>query len=217
MTISLTTGAKYAIAKTYGPAIAFTAITNAAEAVITLPAGHPVVTGEFVEVTSPGWRKLHRRIARVKAVDANDATLERIKTTNVDLYPAGEGVGSIRRITAWDTMSQVKDVKSSGGEQQFADVTDTDDDTERKAPTIRGANTVDFDVYDDPDMPWYETVEAAEELQKPTAFRARLRSGAVAVANAYWSKSKVPSLDKNSGVTAKVSLSYVADPTSYPA
>jgi len=65
MSITLTTGSTLAVARTYGPSITFSTITNVSDAVITTASPHSVVVGEYVEVLS-GWGRLNNRIARAK-------------------------------------------------------------------------------------------------------------------------------------------------------
>jgi hypothetical protein len=93
MAFTLSTGTALAIAQTYGTAVNMTALTNAAEAVATLAAGHSVVVGDFLEVTS-GWGTMNGRIVRVKTVASNDITFEAINTTSLSRFPAGAGVGT---------------------------------------------------------------------------------------------------------------------------
>ena len=54
--ITISTGTSVSIAKTYGPSVAMTALTNSADsvtpAVATLAAGHSVVVGDYIEITS---------------------------------------------------------------------------------------------------------------------------------------------------------------------
>ena len=50
-----------------------------------------------------------------------------INTTDTSKYPAGTGIGSIRKISAWTALSQVKGLSASGGDMQFANVTAIDD------------------------------------------------------------------------------------------
>lgn len=86
MAIIIATGTGVDIASTYGASVNMTAITNATEAVATLAAGHGVVVGDFLEVTS-GWQRLTGRIVRVKTVATNDVTLESINTSSTSLFP----------------------------------------------------------------------------------------------------------------------------------
>ena len=214
MSKTLATRTAFYIAKTYAAAVNMTALTNAAEAVATLAAGHGVVVGDYLEVTS-GWGKLNRRIVRAKTVVTNDVTLEGFNSTSTGNYPAGAGVGSIRRITAWDRLSQVSDISTSGGEQQYEDATDFDNDVEEKIPTIRSAISQSLQVFDDPSLPWYATVAAASEAVSPVGYRMDLPSGSKLVANSYWSLQKEPNVAKNKVITSKIDLSFAAPSMRY--
>ncbi len=146
MAITLSTGTVVAIASTYGTSVSMTAISNASQAVATLAAGHSVVVGDFLEVTS-GWDLLNGRIVRVVTVVTNDITFENINTTSTSLYAAGAGTGSIRRITAWTNITQIQNIAPGGGEQQFVDVTTIVDRTQKQIPTTRSAQTIQLRIY----------------------------------------------------------------------
>jgi hypothetical protein len=82
MSITITTGSTLSVAKTYGPSIAFSTITNASDAVITTSSAHSVAVGEYVEVLS-GWGRLNNRIARAKTgTTGSTLVLENINTTD---------------------------------------------------------------------------------------------------------------------------------------
>lgn len=214
MAKTLATRTAFYIAKTYAAAVNMTALTNAAEAVATLAAGHGVVAGDYLEITS-GWGHLNNRIVRAKAVTTNDVTLEGFNSTSTALYPAGSGTGRIRRITAWDRLSQVFDINSSGGEQQYEDGTDFDNDVEVKIPTLRSAIAQTLQFYDDPTLTWYPTVAAASDAVTPSGFRMDLPSGSKLVANAYWSLQKEPVVQRNKVIASKIDLTYVAPSMRY--
>lgn len=212
MAIIISTGTGVDIAKTYGTASAITAITNATEAVATLASGHGVVVGDILEITS-GWARLNGRLARAKAVSTNDVTLENINTTSTTLFPAGQGTGSVRRITAWDEITQIRDMSMSGGEMQFVDITSLADVVAREAPTLRSAVKLSLTVMDDPTLAWYATVLSAMQTQAVTGLRMRLPSGAKVLGNGYWNLQTTPSVSKNEPVTAKLDVSYVSEAT----
>ncbi len=213
MSISLTTGTQLFIAKTYGPVVTMSAVSKAPEAVATLGVGHAVIVGDYLEVTS-GWGKLDKRVVRVKTVVTNDVTFEGINTSGTT-YVALGGVGSVRRITAWDEITQIKDLSSSGGDQQFADITSISDVVERKAPSIRSAVTGSLTVFDDPGLAWYATATLASDASLPTGLRFDLANGSKLVANAYVSLLKVPQISKNEALTTQLSFTYAADPVRY--
>jgi len=214
MAITLTTGTVIAIASTYGAVVNMTAITNASEAVATLAAGHSVVVGDYLEVTS-GWGRLNNRIVRAKTVSTNDITFETINTSNTTTYPAGTGTGSIRRITAWTNLSQVQGTTTSGGDQQFTDTTAIDDTVQKQAPTVRSAVTMNLTIFDDPTLAWYTAVSAADDARTPFGLRMSFPNGSKLVANTYWALQKTPNVASNDTLKTQVSLTYAADPVRY--
>lgn len=214
MAITLATGTQVAIAGTYGTAVAMSAITNATEAVATLAASHGVLVGDFIELTS-GWDLLTGKIVRVKTVVTNDVTLEGINTTSVTNYPAGTGTGTIRRITAWTSITQVQGLSTSGGDQAFADITTITDRTQKQIPTTRSPQQIDLTVFDDPALSWYPVVAAASDASVATGMRIVFPNNSRLVANGYFSLQKTPTVAANSPLTASIGFSSLADPVRY--
>jgi hypothetical protein len=214
MAITLAVGTAVSIASTYGAVKAMSAITNATEAVATLESSHGITVGDIMEITS-GWDHLNGRIARAKAVNTNDVTLELIDTTSTTNYPAGTGAGSIREITAWTTISQItSDIGTSGGEQKYADVTTLSDRTEKQIPTTRSPTAVTLPVFDDPSLSWYAVVNTAAESAVATAVRMVFPNASRLLANAYWGLQKVPTVS-DSTLRSSISLSFTSEPTRY--
>lgn len=214
MAITIATGTQVAIATTYGSTVNMTTITNAAEAVATLAAGHSVVVGDFLEVTS-GWDLLNGRIVRAKAVSTNDITFETINTTSTSNYPAGSGTGSIRRITAWTSITQVQGVDTGGGDQNYADITSITDRTQKQVPTTRNAQTIDLTVFDDPSLTYYAAAVAAADASSTIGLRLVFPNGSRIVANSYISVQKMPTVAVNQPLTARLSFSAYAEPVRY--
>lgn len=214
MAFTLSTGTAVAVAKTYGSAVNMTAITNAVEAVATLAAGHGVVVGDYLEVSS-GWGRLNGRIVRVKTVVTNDVTFEAINTTSTTLYPAASGTGTIRRITVWESVAQIKEMSLSGGDQQFADITTLDDVVAKQIPTIRNAQALSIQAFDDPSLAYYNTVVNYAETSTQAAVRLSFPNGSKIVANGYWSVKKVPEVARNEALVTTLDMSIVSEPTRY--
>ena len=168
MSITMSNKSIFSVAKTYGTSKNMTAISNAVEAVATLEAAHGIIVGDIFEVSS-GWGALNGRLVRAKVVDVNDVTLEGIDTTSVIKFPAGAGIGTIREVTAWDNVTQIESVSTSGGEQQFDNNSWLDDDEEREIPTIRSARGISLVVTDDPSLVYVATLRAAADAQTPSA------------------------------------------------
>lgn len=214
MTITISTGTQIGVASTYGTAVNMTALTNAAEAVATLGVGHAVVVGDFLEVTS-GWDLLSGRIVRVKTVATNDITFEGINTTSVTNYPAGAGVGTIRRITAWTSVTQVQAFDTSGGDLNFADTTTIVDRTQKQVPTTRSPQLFTMTVFDDAAQAYVAIVQAAADANTPAGIRIVFPNGSRMVGNGYWSMSPSPNLAVNAPLTNTLTMSSSAQPTRY--
>ena len=221
--ITLSTGAVVAIAKTYGSSITVTAAANSVAAgftattTLTTGSAHGLSSGKYVEITS-GWGRLDKRIARcTTGTTGSTIVLENVDTFSTARFPTGQGVGSVREVVTWANLSQIKSLSTSGGDQQFADITGLDDVVEKKVPTIRSAVSMELEVFDDPTLSWYADVTVASDASTPYGVRITAPNGSVTVANAFWSLMKVPMIAKNEAMTTKLSLSYAADPVRYAA
>lgn len=214
MAITLTTGSTLSVAKTYAASLNFTAATNASPCALAV-SGSTIVAGDYVEVSS-GWGLLDKRLVRAGAgTSATSIVLEGIDTTDTTKYPAGAGIGSVRKVTAWTQITQVRSISASGGQQQYADVTSIVDVVTRQIPTVRGAVEMTVDVFDDPSLAWYADVIKADEARTPYGMILAFPNGSKTVANAYWSLMRVPTMAQNEALMTQISLSYAAEPVRY--
>lgn len=216
MSYTLPAGGSLAIASTYATAVTMTAITNAAQAVATVAAGHGLLVGDIVEVTS-GWELLNKRVVRIGAVNSNDVTLEAINTTSTTFYPAGEGVGTIRKITAFTSITQVGAINFEGGDQNYADTSTIFGRTDTQIPASRSPVVVDITIHDDPALPFYPVIKAAEQGGQPVAMRITGGNGARTYHNGYWSMAQFTTMERNATEKRSVSFAGVAEPTRYAA
>lgn len=214
MAVRLPNGTTFAIASAFGVAKPFSAITNAKPPHVT-SVGHGLADGAIVEILS-GWSSLDGRVARIDTAAADEFTLEGLDTTKVSKYPAGTGLGSVRVVQAWQQISQVLNSAASGGEQQFYNYSfleDTGD--EKQIPTIRSARSFALTIADDPSLPHYAVLEAADEDREPRPIEMTLPGGSKLYCRAYVSFSKVPTTTKNEAMTIPVTLSLTGEVTRY--
>ena len=217
MSVTLSTGSTISVAKAYSAAITVTTATNAPSCQLTTTSAHTFEVGNYVEVSS-GWGLMDQRILRcASGTTGSTVVLEGMNTTDTSKFPAGVGIGSVRKITTWVPVTQVKSMSASGGEQQFTDVTSITDTVARQMPTIRGAVNMTVDVYDDPTLGWYADVVAADEARKPFGLLMAFPNGSKLVANAYWSLLRVPTMAQNEALMTQITLSYAAEPVRYAA
>lgn len=215
MTLRTANGAVLSIASGYGTSKTMSAITNATEAVATLEASHGVIVSDIMEVTS-GWDGLNSRIARAKTVATNDVTLEGIDTSSTNLYPAGSGAGTVREITAWTQITQLRSLPPSGGEQQYTDGTLLADIMMgRQVPSMMSAMSLAAVVAYDVNLPWLSLVKAAMNSRTVTAGRISLPGGGVIYFNGLWSIRDFPSFESGALLEVPVSIALQSMHTTY--
>lgn len=214
MAVKLPNKSIISIASTYEAADLITALSNAAEAVATLEASHGIILNDILEVNS-GWSLLSGRIVRAGAVDVNDVTFEDIDTSSLINYPAGSGIGNLRKISAWTQIAQVTNSESSGGDPQYATYSFLEDPVERQIPTGKSARSLTLTLADDPALPWYAVARAADADAVPRAIRVQLPGGGVIYYNAYVTFNDEPTLSKGSIMEVRLILSLVAANTRY--
>ncbi|MFW3166244.1 phage tail protein [Pseudomonas syringae pv. syringae] len=215
MGFRLPNGATLQIASAYGVAIPVTALSNANPAVATA-AAHGLADGDIIAVTS-GWTRLNDRGARVSKSLSGTFALENINTTNVQPYPAGSGLGSVRKVTSFIEVPQITEVNTSGGDQQFLTFGFLADDDDRQMPTTKNPISMSFTVADDPDLPYVAIVEAADDDKQTRVLRLNLPGGSSIVYNAYVSITTTPTLGRNNLMTRVMTLSLAGRPTRYSA
>ena len=210
--ITLSTGVSISIAKTYAAALTVTAASNATECVLTVT--NTLTAGDWVEVSS-GWGLLDGRVVRIKAATGTSLTLEGVNTSATTKFPAGTGIGSVRKVNTWSQLTQVKGISASGGSLQFANVTAIDDVVTRQMPTVRDATTMTIDCFDDPKLAWYADVSAAADARAPYAVLMAFPNSTYMAGNAYWALQRIPSMNTNEPLVSQVNLSFSAEPIRY--
>ncbi|MEA9444457.1 phage tail protein [Candidatus Fukatsuia symbiotica] len=141
MGFALPNGAQVYLASDYETALPFTAITNAAHAVLTVVGNDKIKKDDLVHLSS-GWTGLNERVARVSAATATSLTLENIDTRQTTQFVAGGGAGSLRKIKTWTEIPQIKEVASSGGDQQTVSLQFLSDTVQRNINTVKAPRTL---------------------------------------------------------------------------
>lgn len=206
-------GGTFQHAATYEAALPFTAISNAAEAVATV-VGADLDAGDIVLITS-GWSKLDNKVVRVKAATADAITLEGIDTTDTQIFPAGNGAGTLKKVLTWVQIPQVTDLAFSGGEQNYLDVVFLENDQGKQIPTDKSAASMVLTIADDPAQPFNGVLMKADAGKQVEAARLNLPGNDTLFYGAYTSFSKQPAVSRNNLLTRTVSLALQSEPTRY--
>lgn len=213
MAFKIPNGGYFQHAATYDAPLPFSALSNASEAVATVT-GATIAAGDIVLLSS-GWSKLDNKVVRVKAASATAVTLEAIDTSDPVLFPAGGGVGSMKRILTWVQIPQVSDLAFSGGEQNYLDVVFLEDDQGKQIPTDKSASTMTLTIADDPSKPFNAVLMKADASKAVQASRLVLPGSDQILYGNYTSFSKQPAVSRNNLLTRTVSLALQSEPTRY--
>lgn len=194
----------FAIATAYAATVNVTAASNADEAVCT--GTNTFAAGDYVEYNG-GWSRAAGRVFRVKAPSGTTFTLEGLDTTDTVQFPAGAGVGSVRKISTWTPIAQVVSAEVTGGDAKFANVALLDNDVEVSLPDGFSATTVALTIADDKTLPHHAALKAASDGSKITALRGVLPGGDVLLYSGFCSFNENPTLAKGSVMAVKATFS----------
>ncbi len=213
MGYKLPNGGTFQHAATYAAALAFATISNATEAVATVVGG-TLAAGDIVLLTS-GWSKLDSKVVRVKAATAVAITLEGIDTSDTQIFPAGSGGGTMRKVMSWVQIPQISDVAFSGGDQNYLDVVFLEDDQGKQIPTDKSAASMVLTLADDPIQAFNAVLLKADAGKQVEAARLNLPGNDTLLYGTYTSFSKQPAVSRNNLLTRTVSLALQSEPTRY--
>lgn len=174
MSEKLPNGAILSIATAFASALTVSAATNANGCELTVT--NTLVDGDYVEYTC-GWTKATNRIFRVDAADSDSIVLEGLDTSNTTLFPAGGGVGTIRKINTWQQLSKISNFAMSGGDIQTTTEQYLEDDFETEYTTVISAMAFTFDIADDVTNAGYLALKTISDVQGDTALMVSLKNG----------------------------------------
>jgi hypothetical protein len=194
----------FAVASVFATSVSVTAATNATEAVLT--ATNTFAAGDFVEYTG-GWSKATGRIFRIKTPTGTNFVLEGLDTTDVNLFPAGAGAGSVRKVTTWVPITGVVSADISGGDGKTQEVNLLDSDMPIMLPDGFSATSVAMTIVDEPTKPHHAALKAISDGVKLTALKGVLPNGGVLLYGGYCSFNESPSLAKGSVMAVKATFS----------
>lgn len=214
MAKSTAAGATISIGTVFGAAKTMSAVSNAADAEATLEASHGILANDILHIVASGWKGIKDRVVRAGTVDTNDVTLPQVNTLNTSVYRAGKGAGSVRKVTDWEELGEIKfdTLSTSGGEQNYTDATALNATVGEELPTNVSPSRLMIDVMES--SAGYEAAIAAQESKAitpvwvsngdvDTYFAARI------------SVVKMPQMSGNAVTTYRVMFAIVGEPMTY--
>lgn len=218
MSITLATGTRIAVGSTFGTPADFSSASNATSCILSFAADPSIAQGDIVHVTKSGWPLLEGVVARVSAISGSGpylVTLEGVDTSNVTLYPAGEGAGTAKKVTAFATIPLIANATLEGGEQQYQDTPLLANPVTGRLPSEKETITVRCPVYFEatPDA-GIAAVKAAADAGVPCAFRATHPTGDKIYISAQWSLRRPPSMERGQPRASEITAVWSPVPES---
>lgn len=211
---STPSGMTHAIASAFAASKIIEAISNATEAVITSTA-HGFANGDILEITS-GWTKANLVIARVKSTAANTFVAEGLDTSDTTLFPAGSGIGSVRKVSGWTQIAQIHSPQITGGEPKEVNYKYLEDDQERIVYDGFSALKESFEVdADSAGTPGWIAMLAATRAGSNTVIRKILRSGAVIYESCKVALNPNPRISEGNTMRCAVGVAVNSNATRY--
>lgn len=205
-------GAKYAFSTTLGAAVAITAITNAAPAVVT---SSPLPTEGTVILLDSNWTELND----VAVYAGPTGELANLDTTDTDDFPPGESAGHYRTAGGFVSLSQIREIAQSGGDTNtftFAYIEDKSN-RQRSVPTNKNPILLTFTLDYDSTLPWFAALEKADKERQVIVMRETLPTGDTLLYTGFLSFNPSPTRTVNENMTVSATMSVNSEIIRYPA
>ncbi|WP_311752820.1 phage tail protein [Proteus columbae] len=169
MAYNIPNGSRVYIASKYDDEIKITEATNAEEAVLTVDDVGDIAKGDIVHVTS-GWKKASGAF-RVASVAESKITLEGVDTSDKNVFPAGGGTGTLKKVLTWEVMPQVMTLSTEGGEQQTQEVQFLEDEQAETIDTYKNGVVQVYTFAHDAKLPIRKLLTKLDDSKQVTAIR----------------------------------------------
>lgn len=213
MSLSLPDGATVSLATAYGSPITVTAATNANPPVLSA-SGHTLVNGDIIEVQS-GWNGANNKAFRVSGVAAGVFSLEGLDATDTALFPAGQGIGTVKKISTFTKIDQVLGFDPSGGDGKFVTASLLESDSDINLPAGFNAASILITIGDDPSLPYHLALKTASDKRALRTLRVLFKNGGAIYYVGYTAYDETPSLTKGNVMAVKASFAQQGRPVRY--
>ena len=202
-------GVAIAMQSALGAAVTATAISKAAEGVVT--ATNTFAAGDYVvAVNVHGMRQLDDRVFRVKSPSGSSFVLEGEDTTAFDTFVSG----TFQKITFGTSITTATNISNSGGGFDFLDTTTIHATAKSQMPGMPSAATFEFDNIWDVSDAGLKAMKAASDAQAKRAFLFTFGTGGQVMAfNGYVGASLLPGGSAQQIVTTKTTITMNGTPS----
>ena len=209
-------GTKYSFSTILADAVAISLISNANPAKATAAA--LPTDGDIVLIDS-NWTDLSDIATYAKNPAAGQFELAGIDTTDTNVFYPGEDAPSSYRIASgFTTLSQIREITQSGGDQNTFAWGYIDDRSmrQRSRPTDQNPLVLTFTMDYDPDKTWADELEKLSKNKQLVVMREQLPTGDVLIYTGYVGYQKSPSRTRNENMTVTATMTINSDTMRFP-
>jgi hypothetical protein len=193
-----------------GASITITAISKAAEGVVT--ATNTLTNGDYVVLSVQGMRQVDDRVFRVKTVSGSGFTLEGEDTTAFDTFTSG----TAQKVTFGTSITTATNISSSGGDFDFIDTTTIHVAARTQMPGLPSAASFNFDNIWDVSDSGLKAMKSASDAQAKRSFMFTFGTGGqIMVFNGYVGASLLPGGSAQQLVTTQTTITMNNTPSYY--
>jgi hypothetical protein len=211
MAVTLPDGTRFYVSKTFKAQSTVTGITNAADPVVSVSGGGgQLATGDVVVIDND-WSNVRERAFKT----GSGGKLLGVDTTDTAKFPPTSAAGTLRAVATWQALSQVTEVSSSGGEQNFVTYRFIENNYQSQLPSASSPITLTLTLGDDPADEGQKFLLTASEARQPLVLRATLPTAAEIYYYGYLGFQPLPSMSADSIMTVQATFSISGSATRY--
>lgn len=206
-------GSRFYFSQDFAAAVTVTGATNADPTVLTA-AGHGLVDNdEFLFVS--GWEDATDMVYKADQLTTGTLSPLGLDTTDTDWFPAGSGVGTIRKVNSWSEIPQVLTIATSEASPRFTTISPIAKRNDINIPTGFNAASMTLTLGHDPANVNFQAMQAIGRRLSPVAMKIVLGGGGTMYGYGYLSVSEIPTLNKGQVNQVSAALTMLGRPMAY--
>lgn len=206
-------GSQFAFSSSLASAVTVSAISNTNPAVATATA-HGYANNDEILLTS-GWADATNTIFRAGSVAANTFNLTGLNTSDTNFFPSGSGTGTARRLSGWQSILQVLNISSQGGDARFTQIQELSARNAFQIPTGFNPSSFTLTLGYDPSIASFQTLLNLSRTLSPLAMRITLSGNGAIYFYGYISISEVPSMQPQQPLQLQAAMTNLGRIISY--
>lgn len=208
-------GTKVYFSTTLAAAKTVTGITNANPAVATSTA-HGFTDGDEL-LYEGGWGDINGMIFKADELSANTVGLVDLDTTDTQWFPAGSGVGTLKKISNWIEIPDLLTLGTDGGDVRYTDIPLLSRRQDVRRATGFNSSSMPFTMVWDPDNASYRQMLAISRTLRSAAMKIVVGGGAAIYGYGGLNVREAPTFNRNQVMEVGGALTIDSRIMAYPA